>query len=171
MVSTFQRVWRNRLRDAILALTLGLGLLGMAQAANPSMLGDFKFDAPTYIHKLPFAQAHVVMQVDGDNPATWNLALNNAQNLLNYFGQEKIQIVIVAFGPGLKMLLKGSPVAGRIAAQNSEGVEFDACHNTMEGMAKKLGHMPILVPDAVVVPAGVVRIMQLEKAGFAYIKP
>ena len=159
------------LRGLALALAFGLFGTGMAQAANPSMLNDFKFDAPTYIHKLPFAEAHVVMQVDGDNPATWNLALNNAQNLLDYFGQEKVRIVIVAFGPGLKMLLKSSPVAGRIAAQNAEGVEFDACHNTMEAMAKKMGHMPVLVPDAVVVPAGVVRIMQLEKAGFAYIKP
>ena len=159
------------LRGLALALAFGLFGTGMAQAANPSMLNDFKFDAPTYVHKLPFAEAHVVMQVDGDHPATWNLALNNAQNLLDYFGQEKIRVVIVAFGPGLKMLLKGSPVAGRIAAQNAEGVEFDACHNTMEAMAKKMGHMPVLVPDAVVVPAGVVRIMQLEKAGFAYIKP
>ena len=157
------------------SLALAFALLGaglaQAQAANPSMLNDFKFDAPTFIHKLPFAEAQVVMQVDGDNTATWNLALNNAQNLLNYFGQEKLRIVIVAFGPGLKMLLKDSVVAKRIASQNSEGVEFDACHNTMEAMAKKSGHLPVLVPDAVVVPAGVVRIMQLEKAGFAYIKP
>jgi intracellular sulfur oxidation DsrE/DsrF family protein len=41
----------------------------------------------------------------------------------------------------------------------------------MEGMARKLGHMPELVPAAVVVPAGVVRLMQLEKAGFAYLRP
>ena len=48
---------------------------------------------------------------------------------------------------------------------------LDACHNTMEGMAKKLGHLPELVPQAVIVPAGVVRIMQLEHAGFEYLKP
>jgi hypothetical protein len=42
---------------------------------------------------------------------------------------------------------------------------------TSPEMAKKLGHMPELVPSAVIVPGGVVRIMQLEKAGFAYIRP
>ncbi len=163
--------WTRILRHALLAATLAIGGTGLAQAANPSMLKDFNFEQPTFIHNLHFAQYKLVMQVDGDNPATWNLALNNAQNVLDYFGQEKVRINIVAFGPGLKMFLKDSPVAKRIAAQNAEGVEFDACHNTMEAMAKKLGHMPELVPDAVIVPAGVVRIMQLEKAGFAYIKP
>jgi hypothetical protein len=41
----------------------------------------------------------------------------------------------------------------------------------MEAMARKIGHMPVLVKQAVVVPAGVVRIMQLQHAGFAYIRP
>ncbi|SCC91555.1 conserved exported hypothetical protein [Thiomonas sp. X19] len=163
--------WTRMLRHALLALSLALGGLGLAQAANPSMLKDFNFDKPTFIHDLPFAQYKLVLQIDDDNPALWNLALNNAQNVLDYFGQEKVRIIIVAFGPGLKMFLKDSPVGDRIAAQNAEGIEFDACHNTMEAMAKKIGHMPVLVPEAVIVPAGVVRIMQLEKAGFAYIRP
>ena len=158
-------------KSALLSLTLVLGCTGLAQAANPSMLKDFNFDKPAFIHDLPFAQYKVVMQVSQDDPALLNLALNNAQNLLDYFGQEKVRIVIVAYGPGLPMLLKNSTVAQRIASLDIEGVEFDACHTTMEGMAKKLGHMPQLVPQAVVVPAGVARIMQLEKAEFAYIKP
>ena len=41
----------------------------------------------------------------------------------------------------------------------------------MEAMARKLGHMPKLEPTAMIVPGGLVRIMQLEKAGFDYIKP
>ncbi|AEK57551.1 conserved hypothetical protein [Acidithiobacillus caldus SM-1] len=97
--------------------------------------------------------------------------MNTTQNILNYFGQEKVQIVIVAFGPGLKFLLANSPVKQRIAALDAEGVEFDACHNTMLQFQKKLGHMPELVPSAVVVPAGIVRIMQLESHGFDYVKP
>ncbi len=142
-----------------------------AHAANPSMLKDFNFDKPTFIHDLPFAQYKLVLQVSEDNPERWALTLNNAQNALDFLGQEKVRIVIVAYGPGLRMLLASSPMAKRISSLNDEGVEFDACHNTMEGMAKKLGHMPKLVPQAVIVPAGLVRIMQLEKAGFQYIKP
>jgi intracellular sulfur oxidation DsrE/DsrF family protein len=156
-------------------LTLAFALLGaglmQAQAANPSMLNDFKFDAPTYIHKLPFAKYNVVLQVSENDPERWALVLNNAQNILDAVGQENARVVVVAYGPGLRMLLKNSPMAKRISSQNDEGIEFDACHNTMEGMAKKLGHMPAIVPQAVIVPAGVLRIMQLEHAGFNYLKP
>ena len=159
-------LWRR------VALTAALlGAFGAAHAAQRSMLGHFDFDHPEFVHQLPFASRALVLQVSSDDPQTWQLALNNAQNVLQYFGEDKVRVVIVAFGPGLRMLLKDSPVAARIAAQDGEGVEFDACHNTMEGMARQLGHLPELVPAAVVVPAGVVRLMQLEKAGFAYLRP
>ncbi|MDA8260023.1 MAG: hypothetical protein M0Z99_31055, partial [Betaproteobacteria bacterium] len=59
-------------------------------------------------------------------------------NLLDYFGQEKVRIVIVAYGPGLPMLLKNSTVAQRIASLDIEGVEFDACHTTMEARVRHI---------------------------------
>ena len=168
--------WLRSLRVALLIAGLGLGSALQAHAAEPpaaaaAASGKFVFDHPTFVHELPFARREVVIQVSVNKPAYWNLVLNNAQNLLDFFGQENVRIVVVAFGPGLPMLLKNSPVAARIESQNSEGVEFDACHNTMKAMARKIGHMPVLVKQAVVVPAGVVRIMQLQHAGFAYIRP
>ncbi len=154
----------------LLVALLSISGIGTA-LANVSMLHDFSFNHPIFLHDHPFAKRKLVVQVSQANPERWTLTLNTAQNLLNFFGQEKIQIVIVAFGPGLKMELKNSPVAQKIAAMNAEGVEFDACHNTMEEMKKKIGHLPVLVPSAVIVPAGIVRIMQLESDGFNYVKP
>ncbi|MGB7755096.1 MAG: hypothetical protein WBL23_03435 [Salinisphaera sp.] len=97
--------------------------------------------------------------------------LHMMQNVLKFFGEGKARIVIMAYGPGLKMLLANSPVASRIKALDARGVEFDACHNSMVGMSKTLGHLPKLVPQAVIVPSGLVRITQLEHAGFNYVKP
>ncbi|WP_203525088.1 DsrE family protein [Acidithiobacillus ferrianus] len=147
-----------------------LGGIGVADA-NPSMLKGYSFAKPTFVHEHPFATAHIVLQVSQGDPARWGLALSNAQNLLNYFGQEEVQIVIVAFGPGEKMYLADSPVAEKIAALDAEGVEFDACDNTYKAMTKEMGHPPKLVKQAVIVPGGIVRIMQLEQHGFDYIKP
>ena len=146
------------------------GSVGVAHA-NPSMLKNFNFSQPSFLQQHPFARAHVVIQVDQDKPQRWGLVLNNVQNMLDYMGPDKIQIVVVAFGPGLKMLLAHSPETKRIESIAAEGVEFDACHNTMEAMARKLGHMPALLPQPVIVPAGVIRIVQLEQHGFGYIKP
>ncbi len=161
------------LRAALFGLGLGLASMAGASAADaPAQpVAKFDFDHPTFAHQLPFATRQVVIQVSENNPDYWNLVLNNAQNLLDFFGQESVRVVVVAFGPGLPMLLKNSPVAARLESENSEGVEFDACHNTMEAMARKTGHMPVVVPEATVVPAGVARIMQLEHAGFAYLRP
>ncbi|HQT63730.1 MAG TPA: DsrE family protein [Acidocella sp.] len=136
-----------------------------------SMLDNYDFNKPAFKNSMPFATTHAVIQVSEDDPARWNLVLNNAQNMLDFMGASKIQIVIVAYGPGLKMLLAGSPVAGRIQSLDQEGVEFDACHNTMLAMEKATGQMPVIVPPAVIVPAGVIRIMQLEAHGFSYLKP
>lgn len=155
---------------AIAACILSFLCAGTA-AANTSMLKTFNFDHPVFKHQLPFATAHLVIQVSQGNPARWNLVLNNAQNALDAMGAQNVQIVVVAYGPGLNMLIKGSPDTQRITSMDAEGIEFDACHMTMEAMAKKLGHMPVLVPQAVIEPGGVVRIMQLEAHGFAYVKP
>lgn len=165
----------KQLRGLLLGGVIGAALvlsgeMGVARA-NPSMLKTFSFDHPAFVKEHPLATAHVVMQVSENDPARWNLALSNAQNMLNFMGNDRIQIVVVAYGPGLNMILAQSKVAGRIAALDREGVEFDACHNTMEHMAKQTGHMPELVPEAVIVPSGVIRIIQLEAHGFHYVKP
>ncbi len=158
------------LAAAGLLLGLALGMTPSARAATPT-LAPFDFNNPTFTHSHPFAKAHVVIQVSQDSPAVWTLTLNNAKNLLDYFGPEQVQIVVVAYGPGLKIFFDKSPVAQYIASLDAEGVEFDACHNTYEAFTKALGKAPVLVPQAVMVPAGVVRIMQLEQHGFDYIRP
>ncbi len=163
--------WARLVRRALLTAALLVGGTAFAYADNPSMMKDFNFEKPTFIHDLPFAKYKLVLQVSSANQQLWNLTLNNVQNVLDNFGQSNVRIVVVAYGPGLLMLLKNSAVSERLAAQDAEGVEFDACHVTMEAMAKKLGHMPVLAPSAVIVPGGVVRLMQLQKNGFAYIKP
>lgn len=140
-------------------------------ANNPSMLKNFNFDHPTFVHNLPDAEQDIVIQMSKGGPAQWNMYLHMVQNILKFFGDGKARIVVVAYGPGLRMLLPNSPVASRIESLDDRGVEFDACHNSMVGMSKKLGHLPKLVPEAVIVPSGLVRITQLEHAGFDYVKP
>lgn len=160
-------------RTVALALVFAAGLFTAmpAGAANWSLYNHWDFAKPGFAHDLPFATQKVILQVSEDDVARWNLVLNNASNLLAIFGQSKVRIVVVAYGPGLKMLLAKSPVGSRIQSLDAEGVEFDACHQTMLKIQRLTGHLPKLVPQAAVVPGGVVRIMQLEDHGFDYLKP
>lgn len=122
------------------------------------------------------AERKVVFHVDENDPAVMNLALNNAQNVAAYYTAkgDTVKIEIVAYGPGLTMLIADkSPVAQRIAAMSLENpdIKFDACGNTMAKMKEKSGADVVLLPEAVVVPAGVVTLMELQEAGYAYVRP
>ena len=118
----------------------------------------------------------VAVQVDQDDPAVMKLALNNVQNILDYYKAkgEKVDVQVVAYGPGLNMLRDDtSPVKSRIAtmALDSSNLGFYACGNTRANMAKQENKTIPLVSEAKVVPAGVVRLMELQADGYAYIRP
>jgi hypothetical protein len=113
----------------------------------------------------------VVIQVSTDDPRTQTIALNNAVNLQNALGQDNVQIEIVAYGPGLGMLTSESEVGQRITSLAMQDIQFSACGNTMKAVEKKTGTMPVPLEGVSVVPAGVLRIMELQEQGYAYIRP
>jgi len=113
----------------------------------------------------------IVLQISDDSPEKQTLVLNVANNLEKLYGQGKSQIEIVAFGPGLKLLLKDNSNAERIQGLSMEGVQFSACGNTIKGMTKKTGHAPVLNPNAKVVDAGIGRIVELTEQGYTLVRP
>ena len=119
----------------------------------------------------PFAEKHVVLQISDPNPFKQTLVLNVATNLLRHYGQDRVDIEIVAFGPGLRLLLAGNVNQSRIEGLAGQGVRFAACSNTIRAFTKKLGKEPELDPHAVRVSAGVVRILDLIDQGYVLIKP
>ena len=119
----------------------------------------------------PFADERIVLQISDPNPFKQTLVLNVASNLIKHYGQDKVDVEIVAFGPGLRLMFKDNVNTGRIKGLSSSGVTFSACKNTIAGMTKKLGHAPELNSNAVPVSAGVVRIIDLQNKGYKLIKP
>jgi uncharacterized protein len=119
---------------------------------------------------------HLILQVNTNDPAAMNLALNNATNVTQYYQElgEPVKVQVVAFGPGLHMLRDDtSPVKARIEAMalGSPEVSFKACGNTQENMHKAENKDIPIIPQAQLVKSGVVHIMQLEEQGWTYIKP
>ena len=104
-----------------------------------------------------------------------NLALNNAKNVLEYYEAKKetVAIEIVAYGPGLHMLRSDtSPVKQRVGEMSmAPQISFAACGNTRANMAKQEAKDVPLLSEARVVPSGVVRLMELQNEGYAYIHP
>ncbi len=139
--------------------------------AAMAMLVLGAFTGTAMAEDKPFAEQRVVLQISDPNPFKQTLVLNVANNLLKYYGPDRVDIEIVAFGPGLRLLFADNANRGRIQGLSASGVRFAACNNTMNAMTKKLGHKPELVPQAKVVPAGVVRIIELMDQGYKLVKP
>ncbi|MGI9384462.1 MAG: hypothetical protein ACR2PO_15015 [Methyloligellaceae bacterium] len=118
----------------------------------------------------------VAIHVDDNDPKRMNMALNNAENLDKYYKSKgmKIEIRLVAYGPGLHMLRADtSPVKGRIEkmALQYPNRSFAACGNTHMRMSKKSGKDVVLLSEATKVPSGVVELLELQRKGWAYVRP
>lgn len=109
----------------------------------------------------------IVIQVSDGNPATWNQALNVVRNLRAAYGPAT-QIEVVAFGHGIGMLKMDSEVGNRVAEAVAGGVPVYACENTMRG--RKLSREDMLGQIAYV-PAGIVEIIDKQRAGWATVRP
>jgi hypothetical protein len=110
----------------------------------------------------------VVFQVSDGDAGKWSLAANNAKNVQDSYGAEKVLVEIVVYGPGIGMLKAGSTASNRVAELVKSGVQVVACENTMAAMKLTKDDMN---PAISYVPAGVVEIMKRQGEGWAYVRP
>ena len=141
----------------VLAGVLGLGTGVGAVQAKPDRLSQDGL-----------AQHHVVIQISEGDPFKQKIVLNNVANMLKHYGPDRVQIEVVAYGPGLRLLFGDNANKGRITSMMQQGVTFSACSNTMANMGKEKQD---LIPGARPVPGGVVQIMERQDQGWSYIRP
>jgi uncharacterized protein len=160
-------IWFRQLAVASIAC---LSLVS-AVSADQVPAKEAKAERPAVLHR-------VAIQVNQEDPAVMNLALNNAANVIEYYRSkgEDVSVDIVTYGPGLHMLRADtSPVKDRIKRLKDMAfpstIQFSACGNTKANMEKKEGHEVSVMSEAVVVPSGVVRLMELQEKGWSYVRP
>ncbi len=134
---------------AVVALSLGLAMPGFAADKEKK----------------------IVLQISDGGDDKQTLVLNVANNLQTHYGVDNVKLEIVAFGPGLRLLFKDNVNKGRIDSLTKSGVQFSACGNTATNMAKILGHPVKLNSQAVMVKAGISRIVDLTEQGYTLVRP
>lgn len=86
--------------------------------------------------------------------------------------RDNVRIAVVAFGPGIHVLLKNprrpvsQTVREKLVSLSDYGVEFFACGNTLQSLNLDA---TAVVPYAKVVEVGASKLMELQKQGYAYI--
>ncbi|MBU9788702.1 DsrE family protein [Lentilactobacillus sp. IMAU92037] len=104
-----------------------------------------------------------------DDMDKWQHTLGNIRNLLTFGNQadETYKIVVLVNGDAILGYLVGS-LQDSIAQLTTKSVEFHACQNAMNSHTIKKDQLPAGVQ---VVPAGVADLVELQEAGYSYIKP
>jgi uncharacterized protein len=118
----------------------------------------------------------LVLHVGENDAGAMKGALGNARNAYDFYEQrgEVIAIEIVANGPGLHMFRDDtSPVKQEIRDLRAKVPEvvFAACEHTRDAMEKREGNPVPMISKVTMVPSGVVRLLQLQNDGYAYVKP
>jgi uncharacterized protein len=113
-------------------------------------------------------QHKVVIQISDNDPAKWNLALNNARNIQEELGAANVDVEMVAFGPGIQMFKIDSAVNARIGEATKAGIKLLACENTLRNTKVNKDD---IAPTVGYVPAGMVHLMRRQADGWAYLRP
>ena len=155
-----------------LVLVLAVTLFGPGASAQTSTK---KAEQSIVTKSAPAATHKVAIQVSDNDKNLMNRALNNTKNLVDLYKAkgETVVVEIVTFHDGLHMLRAESPVKDRIAVMSLENpnIKFMACGNTQANQSKAEGKPVTLLSEATVVPSGIVRLIELQKQGYAYIRP
>jgi hypothetical protein len=99
-----------------------------------------------------------------------NRILSTVNNVMKFYRPENTEVVIVAYGQGLKSLLKNGDtnIRKRIEALMTYDVEFIACGNTMRTLHIEKKD---LLDDIGFATAGVVEIIERQLQGYIYAQP
>ena len=117
----------------------------------------------------------------GANKVIYHVNLGNEQatdalrNINNHLTVDPTaKIVVVTHSAGVDFLLEGAedkngnPYSGLVQPLAAKGVEFRVCKITLE--RRKIDPKKV-IPEATLVPSGVVEVTKLQQEGYAYLKP
>ena len=149
-------------------LFIHAGVATTALVIAPFFIAASAKDKRATGQKDPQKRHKLVLQVSDNDPAKWNLALNNAKNVQDDVGAANVDIEIVAYGPGIGMLKLESPSASRVAEAMKANIKVIACENTMRTQKLTRDDMQSAIGY---VPAGVTEIMTKQSEGWAYVRP
>lgn len=146
-------------RRYFIKLLTGAGLafpLGLAAAPKASR----KPPAPK--------KERVVLQISDSDSKRWNLLLNTAKSLQTEYGEDKIDVAIVAIGPGINMLKDDSDVANRVQTAIERKIFFMSCESSMKALNLE---EKSLIRHVFVVPSGAAELVKRQRDGWVYLRP
>lgn len=109
----------------------------------------------------------VLLEVNQNDHREWATTINNLRTMEKVVGMNTAHAEVIAWGPGLKMVMKHSPYAKDIQSLSMYGIKFEACHQSM-----KAEHVTRadLAEGVGVVPGAIAEIIKRHNQGWTEIK-
>ncbi len=113
----------------------------------------------------------IIMAINTTDELIQQRAVDSINRLKSYFGEDTT-IEIVAYGPGLHFFTEQSIHQDTLLHLGQlPHVTLSACQNTINKIEKKTGQKPQLLSLVQVVAGGIVRVVELQEKGYAYLLP
>ncbi len=110
----------------------------------------------------------IVVQVSDRNTDSWRVTLNSVLGTIKALGDKKPLVEIVAFGPGIEGLKRGSQWTELVQQTLGAGVDIMVCETAMAAL--HFTHEDML-PNLKYVPVGALEVIQKQRAGYFYLRP
>jgi intracellular sulfur oxidation DsrE/DsrF family protein len=152
------------------AVPLSVTLLLTGSEAAPA-----KPEAKATAKAAPVAMHRLVLPINTDDPTTMRALISTSLNLPKYYQErnEAFTIEVVAYNAGVHMLRADtSPVKDllRVLRTVNANIRFVVCDATKLGMERQEGRPVTLIDGVEIVPSGPGRIIELQEAGWSYIR-
>jgi len=112
----------------------------------------------------------VVFHIDNENISTFELMLANITNLMKDIGDENLDIIVLANGTAVKNFVKESNMKyyTQLEELHKKKVKFYVCNNSLNLHKINKDH---LFEFCEIIPAGITRLVELQRDNYIYIKP
>lgn len=152
------------MRAVLFVLAILVSSLAPAAAQSVALPAPFASPAPSLDHPRK-----VVLSLSERDPARVNEVLSNIGNVQKFYGADNVQIVLVAYGPGVHAVLKvESTVRARISSLIAIGVDILACQATLDSLHRTAAD---LITGVRTTPNGIPALVELQAAGWYYVRP
>lgn len=120
-----------------------------------------------FLSDQAFANTENKVVLHINHPAKVDYLLNNINNLKNIYGDD-IKIAAVFNGPAVTRLLSTDPIASEIRQVLKMGVKIEMCPYAMLKQSVRIDLVTRGVK--VIEQGGTAKLIELQQAGYAYIK-
>ncbi|BDE06180.1 hypothetical protein WPS_14560 [Vulcanimicrobium alpinum] len=152
------------MRTPLIAVAMLIGVCSPCFAQASAAPATYSNPQPSIDHPRK-----VVLTLSERDPARMNEIIGNVGNIQKFYGTDNVRITLVVYGPGIHAVLKSdSPVAPRIAGLVAIGVDVLACDATLKTLNLTASD---LIAGVKVTPNGLPAVVELQAAGWYYVRP